>query len=333
MVWLTGFFYVPSSATTSRSGRCRRPSRRCFSATCSTGSTGPSALGVGIAPNLTARSMQGSWPFWAAQRPADGGGLLPRRILVRRLPHRAAADRASTTRPRSTPTSASSASPPRTTRATWRTARASCGCRPPASSGRAAGLGDLEHHDEAGHALRRLGRPQPRSPATPRHRSAQRHADQALRRRQPVRRRRARRRRHRPEARLRRCSRSTPGFKYRGFSFQGEYYVRQLSDFLATGPLPLSRDRRQGISGRRRCTWSCRRSLGCTLTYGHVFDDFERKPWEISGGASFYPERHPQLAAEPAPHPRREEPGRVQLRFYTAGQTGTTISLGTDILL
>ena len=29
-------------------------------------------------------------------------------------------------------------------------------------------------------------------------------------------------------------------FKYRGFSFQGEDYVRKLSNFDATGPLPLS---------------------------------------------------------------------------------------------
>ena len=96
------------------------------------------------------------------QRPADGGGLLSRRVLVRRLPHRRSPSTDSSTPSRSTPTSASSARPRPTTRATWRTARASSGGRPPASSVPATGSGDLEYHDEAGHAVRHVGRPQPR---------------------------------------------------------------------------------------------------------------------------------------------------------------------------
>ena len=39
----------------------------------------------------------------------------------------------------------------------------------------------------------------------------------------------------------------------------------------------------------------------------------------MSGGASYYPSRHAQLAAEPAHHPRREESGGVELRLLHLG--------------
>jgi hypothetical protein len=41
----------------------------------------------------------------------------------------------------------------------------------------------------------------------------------------------------------------------------------------------------------------------------------------------------PAVAAEPARASRRESPASSNFGYYTAGQTGTTISLGTDILL
>src|SRR5688572_15697509 len=65
MVWLTGFFYDPkfrynitlwSLGTTQQSllfGNLQYQFNKA------------AILGVGILPNLTARSMQGSWPFWA----------------------------------------------------------------------------------------------------------------------------------------------------------------------------------------------------------------------------------------------------------------------------
>ena len=62
-------------------------------------------------------------------------------------------------------------------------------------------------------------------------------------------------------------------------------------------------------------------------------DDFKRNPWEVAGGASFYPFGNRSLAPEPARHPHREVPTGSNFGYYTAGQTGTTVSLGTDILL
>ena len=40
------------------------------------------------------------------------------------------------------------------------------------------------------------------------------------------------------------------GFKYRGWSFQSEYYQRKLFDFVADGPLPLSTITDRGIQAQ-----------------------------------------------------------------------------------
>ena len=173
------------------------------------------------------------------------------------------------------------------------------GCRPPASSGRAAGFGDLEYHQKLATRFGLSAGTQPRRPL--RHRTTappNATPDQALRRGQSVRCRRARRRRHGREARLRRDRASMPGFKYRGFSFQGEYYVRRLSDFHGHGPV---------AAGRRSWTTASRSQAmhmvvpqagrASTRTYGKVFDDFKRHPWEVSGGVSFYPSGTPQPGA------------------------------------
>ena len=109
------------------------------------------------------------------------------------------------------------------------------------------------------------------------------------------------------------------GFKFRGFSFQSEYYVRKLSDFRATGgPVALESIVDQGFQVQAM-HMVVPRLVGLYATYGKVFDDFDRNPWEISGGVSVLPERDPQLAAEPPPHKDREEPGCLELRVLHLG--------------
>jgi hypothetical protein len=62
-------------------------------------------------------------------------------------------------------------------------------------------------------------------------------------------------------------------------------------------------------------------------------DDFEKNPWKVAGGLSFYPSgtRSWRLNL----HVMRVEnsPAFSQFGFYINGQHGTTISLGTHILL
>jgi hypothetical protein len=79
------------------------------------------------------------------------------------------------------------------------------------------------------------------------------------------------------------------GFKYRGFSFQSEYYWRRLSAFQTVGgPAPMNSifDHGFQVQGMHMVV---PKKLGLYATYGKVFDDFKRNPYEISEGANFYP--------------------------------------------
>lgn len=122
------------------------------------------------------------------------------------------------------------------------------------------------------------------------------------------------------------------GLKFRGFTFQGEYFFRRLSDFLATGPLPLDSIFDHGffVQGMYMVV---PKYVGVYSTGSFVFDDFGRRPWEVSGGVSVFPiaARSWRLNLHFIYVDR--SPTGSNFGFYTAGQTGPTISLGTDILL
>jgi hypothetical protein len=122
------------------------------------------------------------------------------------------------------------------------------------------------------------------------------------------------------------------GAKYRGFSFQGEYYVRKLSNFLANGPLPLSSILDHGFQVQAM-QMVVQKYVGVYLTYGKIFDDFGRRPWEISGGTSVYPSGTRSWRLNLHIIHVERSPAASNFGFYTAGQTGTTFSIGTDILL
>jgi hypothetical protein len=125
------------------------------------------------------------------------------------------------------------------------------------------------------------------------------------------------------------------GFKYRGFAFQGEYYVRRLSDYQTDVPLPAAAaedivDHGFQVQGMQMVV---PRLVGVYATYGKVFDEYERKPWEVSGGVSVYPSGTRSWRLNLHLIRVDRSPAASNFGFYTAGQKGTTISIGTDILL
>ena len=122
------------------------------------------------------------------------------------------------------------------------------------------------------------------------------------------------------------------GLKYKGFTFQGEGYVRKLSNFKATGPLPLSEITDRGFMAEAM-KMVVRRKLGLYVAGGYVWDDFKRKPWEFAGGASFFPYGNRVWRLNLHVIRVEKSPTGSSFGYYTAGQSGTTISLGTDILL
>ncbi|NNB88934.1 hypothetical protein HJC10_18370 [Corallococcus exiguus] len=122
------------------------------------------------------------------------------------------------------------------------------------------------------------------------------------------------------------------GAKYRGFTFQGEYFFRRLSDFLTTGPVPQDSIFDQGFFVQAMYM-VVPKYVGVYSTGSLVFDDFDRKPWELSGGVSVFPMAARSWRLNLHFIYVQRSPTGSSFGFYTAGQTGPTISVGTDILL
>jgi hypothetical protein len=122
------------------------------------------------------------------------------------------------------------------------------------------------------------------------------------------------------------------GAKYKGFSFQGEYSIRTLSNFDATGPLPMNSILDHGFFAEAMHMVVPKR-LGIYGATSYIFDDFKRNPWEIAGGASYYPYGNRSWRLNLHIIRIEKSPTGSNFGYYTAGQSGTTISLGTDILL
>ncbi len=122
------------------------------------------------------------------------------------------------------------------------------------------------------------------------------------------------------------------GAKYRGFSFQGEYYLRWLSNFQATGPLPTDSILDHGFM-LEAMHMVIPRKVGLYAVTSYIMDDFERNPWEAGGGASYYPFGNRSWRLNLHVLHVEKSPAGSNFGYYTAGQTGTTVSLGTDFLL
>jgi hypothetical protein len=73
--------------------------------------------------------------------------------------------------------------------------------------------------------------------------------------------------------------------------------------------------------------------VGLYATYGKVFDDFDRKPYEISGGANYYPSGTRSWRVNLHLISVKRSPAASNFGFYTSGQSGVTISAGVDILM
>ena len=329
-VWLTGHFYDPrfrynisiwSLPTTQQTlvfGNLRYVVSR------------PLAFGVGIGPNLTARSMGGSWPYWASSDRQMGeeffrGGFSSSFFLTgepaSRLYYTAALtnnlSQLGTTSANDTREMGVSAS-------IWTMPTTG-------EFGPRGGFGDMEHHT---HIATRFG-------ASAGHSRESRYAQLT----------------QSPNATQIKLSDGVnpfeagaladtvtvetldydeiafdAGFKYKGFSFQGEGYVRKLSNFDATGPLPLSSITDRGFMAEAM-HMVVPKKLGIYAATGYVWDDFKRKPWEIAGGASFYPYGSRVWRLNLHVIRIEKSPAASSFGFYTAGQSGTTLSIGTDFLL
>jgi len=122
------------------------------------------------------------------------------------------------------------------------------------------------------------------------------------------------------------------GFKYKGFSFQAEYTRRTLSDFDATGPLPDDSIVDNGFFAEAGHMVIKKRLMLYAAT-SFLSDEFGRNPWEAGGGASLYPFGNRSWRVNMHILHVEQSPAGSNFGYYAAGQTGTIFSLGTDILL
>jgi hypothetical protein len=329
-VWLTGFFWVPnfrynislwslpSTQQTMLFGNMQYRFNDAFT------------LGVGVLPNLTARSMQGSWPFWAGSdrtmseelfRGGFSSGAFLTGQIVPRLYYTLSVNtnlsQLGVTLPNDTRDVATSAS------VFWMPTTGEFGPR--------GGFGDLEHHEKV---ATRFG-------ISAGHARESRYAADSL----P------------PSATQIRLSDGVfpfetgalaegvtvqklnydemaidAGVKYRGFSFQSEYYLRKLSNFRADGPLPVASVFDHGFMAQAMHMVLPQRA-GVYVTGGYIFDDFDRNPWELGGGISYYPTGTRSWRLNLHIMHVHRSPAGSSFGYYSAGQKGMIISLGTDFLL
>jgi hypothetical protein len=330
-VWLTGFFYVPqfrynitlwSLPTTQQTLLFGNMQYRFH----------PSVVvGVGITPALTARSVQGAWPFFAASdrqmaedffRGGFSSGFFVTGELATGLLYTTSINtnlsQLGVTASNDTRDMSYSAS------LSWMPTTGEFGPR--------GGLGDLEHHERL---ATRFG-------ISANHTKESRYAPDSV---APN------------ETQIRLSDGVSPfergalaegvlvrtldydevavdaGFKYRGFSFQGEYYVRQLSDFIAeTGPFQREAILDHGFMAEAM-HMVIPRTLGAYLVSGYVFDEFERNPWELGGGLSYYPAMNRSWRVNLHIVRVEKSPAGSNFGFYSAGQSGQILSIGFDILL
>ena len=329
-VWLTGFFFVPKFRYNISLWALPTTQQTLLFGNLQYRVSRSLGFGVGVAPNLTARSMQGSWPFWAAadRQMAEEffrggfssgfwitGELLPRLAYIASINNNIS--QLGVTQANDTRDMMYSAS------LRWQPTTGEFGPR--------NGFGDLEHHTRlatqfgvstaSGRESRYapLGQP-PNATQIKLSDGVNPFEEGALAEGVTVR-------------SLRYDETAVDaGAKYRGFSFQSEYYVRRLSDFVATGPLPVTSILDHGFMAEAM-HMVVTRKLGIYVVGGYVFDEFKRNPWELGGGANFYPSGTRSWRVNAHVLHIDRSPASSSFGYYSAGQTGTILSLGLDILL
>lgn len=122
------------------------------------------------------------------------------------------------------------------------------------------------------------------------------------------------------------------GVKYKGFNAQLEFYGRRLSNFLTDGPVPLQELKDVGFS-LQLSQMVVRNRLILYGSTSYFWDEFNRHPHEYGGGFNFYPinSRSWRVNGQLMRVYKTSAGGTFGL--YNGGQTGSTLTIGTDILL
>lgn len=122
------------------------------------------------------------------------------------------------------------------------------------------------------------------------------------------------------------------GVKYRGGTVMGEYYFRTLNDFVATGPLPLRSIYDHGFMAEASYM-VLPKTVMVYVVGSYIADQFKRYPHDIGGGISYYPSQTRSWRLNMHVLNVYKSPASTFFGFYLAGLSGTVFSLGIDMLL
>lgn len=328
MIWLTGFFYDPKFRFNITGWSLATTQQTLLFGNLQYLASPHANFGVGIAPSLTARSLQGSWPYWAASdrqmseeffRGGFSSGFWVTGLVVPRLWYNVSVNnnisqlgvvQANDTR---------DLHYSGTLR--WQPTTGEFGPR--------NGFGDLEHHSRlatqfgvsAGTSQESRYAPLDQPPNATQIKLSDGvnpfDAD-ALANGVTV------------TSLSYREAAIDAGAKYRGFSFQSEYYFRTLRNFKATGPLPLSSIYDHGFMAEASYM-VVPKAVNLYVASGYVWDGFRRHPWELGGGANYYPSQTRAWRLNLHLMHVDKSPASSSFGYYQAGLTGI-FSLGTDVL-
>ena len=330
MIWLTGFLYTPKMRYNITSWSLGSTQQTLLFGNLQYRFGKALTLGVGILPNLTARSMQGSWPFWAGSdrtmaedffRGGFSSGAFITGQPISRLYYSASVNtnlsQLGTTAANDTRDMAVSGS------LLWLPTTGEFGPR--------GGFGDLEHHEELATQFGiSLGHS----------RESRYAADTAP-----------------PNATQIKLSDGVNPFDAgalaNGVTVQSLNYDLfaarcrpQVPRLLVSGrilhpevlrlpggrPVPNSSITDTGFLAQAMYM-VVPKTLGLYVSSGFVFDDFDRKPYEIGGGASYYPSGTRTWRLNLHVMYLDKSPASSTFGYYTAGLTGTMLSFGVDILM
>lgn len=122
------------------------------------------------------------------------------------------------------------------------------------------------------------------------------------------------------------------GFKYKGFALHTEFYYRTLSDISADGTIPMTMINDNGYTAQA-LYMAIPKTLCVYAINSMLIDDFKRNPWEAGVGVNIYPLKTRSWRINAQGTHVYKSAGGGTFGLYTSGQTGTTITIGTDILL
>jgi hypothetical protein len=330
MIWLTGFFYDPRFRYNITSWSLGTTQQTLLFGNVQFRAADALTVGVGILPSLTARSLQGSWPYWAASdrqmseeffRGGFSSGIFATGEALPRLFYNVSItnniSQLGVTQANDTRDMMYSGS------LRWQPTTGEFGPR--------NGFGDFENHRTVATQFGVSGGISRESRYAPLGQAPNAtqiklsdglnpFAEGALADSVTV-----------QSLRYREAA-IDAGVKYRGFSFQSEYYFRTLDQFVATGALPLSSIFDHGFMAEAM-HMVVPRKLGVYAAGGYIWDDFQRHPWEAGGGINFYPSGTRSWRLNLHLLHINRSPVSSLFSYYQPGQTGTIFSLGTDLLI